>query len=57
MAKSVMNINVGKKLNVDVINISYNYTNEGSSSINADLNITEYLTLSEKLVNYSTEIT
>ena len=54
MAKSVMNINVGKKLNVDVINISYNYTNEGSSSINADLNITEYLTLSEKLVNYST---
>ncbi len=54
MAKSVMNINNGKKLDVDVINISSNYSNNGNSSINADLNKSAYIALAEKLVNYST---
>ena len=54
MAKSVMNINNGKKIDVDVINISSNYSNNGSSTINADLNKSAYIVLAEKLVNYST---
>lgn len=53
MAKSVENINNGKKLDVEVINISSNYTNEGSSSINAALNKSDYLVLVNKLINHS----
>ena len=51
MAKSVININNGKKLDVEVINISSNYTNNGSSSINADLNKTKYIDLANALIN------
>ena len=51
MSKSVININNGKKLDVEVINISSNYTNNGSSSINADLNKTKYIDLANALIN------
>ena len=51
MSKSVININNGKKLDVEVINISSNYTNNGNSSINADLNKTKYIDLANALIN------
>ncbi|SFL24135.1 transglutaminase domain-containing protein [Methanobrevibacter olleyae] len=53
MAKSVVNINNGKKYNVDVINISSNYSNGGNSSINADLDKSAYIALSNNLINYA----
>ena len=53
MAKSVENINNGKKLDVEIINISSTYTNGGSSSINAALNKSDYLVLANKLINHS----
>ncbi len=53
MAKSVENINGGKKLDVDVISINPNYTNGGSTSINAALNKSDYLSLANKLIEYS----
>ena len=53
MAKSVENINSGKKLDVDVIALNSTYTNGGSSSINAALNKSDYLTLANKLIDFS----
>ena len=53
MAKSVENINNGKKLDVDVITLNSTYTNGGSSSINAALNKSDYLVLANKLINHS----
>ena len=51
MAKSVINVNNGKKLDVEIVNVSSNFTNGGSSSINADLNKANYIALCNQLIN------
>lgn len=53
MAKSVENINNGKKLDVDVIAINSSYANGSCLSFNAALNKSDYLALANKLINFS----
>ena len=53
MAKSVENINNGKKLDVDIIAINSSYANGSCLSFNAALNKSDYLALANKLINFS----
>ena len=53
MAKSVENINKGKKLDVEVIALNSSYANGSCLSFNAALNKSEYLDLVNKLINFS----
>ena len=50
MSKAIVNLNNSKKLDVEVVPISSNYTNNGSSSINANLYKADYLDLANKLI-------
>lgn len=51
MSKAIVNLNNSKKVNVDVVPVSSNYTNNGSSSINGNLYKAGYLDLANKLIN------
>ena len=52
LGKAVENINNGKKIDVALVDVETNYTNSGSSSINADLNKADYVRLSNTLTSY-----
>ena len=52
LGKAVENINNGKKIDVALVDVETNYTNSGSSSINADLNKADYVKLSNTLTSY-----
>ena len=50
MSKAIVNLNDSKKADVEVVPVSSNYTNNGSSSINANLYKAGYLDLANKLI-------
>ena len=51
LAKAISNINGGKKIDVSLLNISSNYTNNGSASINGDLTKAQYISLVNTLIS------
>ena len=53
MAKSVNNLNSGKKINVDVVPVSPNYANNGNISLKANLYKADYINLTNKLISYT----
>jgi hypothetical protein len=53
MAKSVNNLNSGKKINVNVVPVSPNYANNGNTSLKANLYKADYINLTNKLISYA----
>ena len=51
LAKAIANVNGGKKIDIGIINISSNYTNNGSASINGDLTKAQYISLVNTLIS------
>ena len=53
MSKTVVNINDGKKVKVDVVPVSSNYSNNGNATIKANLYKSAYLGLANTVINYT----
>ena len=53
MSKTVVNINDGKKVNVYVVPVNSNYSNNGNATIKANLYKSAYLGLANTVVNYT----
>lgn len=53
MAKTMINANNGKKINVEVIKVSGNYSNNGGKLINGNLYKVRYLDAADRLINFT----
>ena len=52
MAKAVVNLNTGKKPNVNVVAVSPTYSNNGNNSLKANIYKDKYIEMTNKLINY-----
>lgn len=53
MSKAIVNVNGGKKISVNVVPVSSNYSNSGQAVVKGNLNKANYVKLSNYIINFT----